>query len=573
MSKLNTLNPKRILQYVLASCWVMWVVIQYLGYRPNYLTLFYDHPYSGYLSMIALLSAGLGAYSYFTLKKRKKWVFSLRPWWLIVLGLMISTSVLVAFRASNNLNITPVATASVYFWFHSLFYLGSLLILGLSLAGLGQFVYARLTVHKPSSMVALAIGFSLLGFYAVLLGLAGLLTSWTLWPILLLTVFFQRVYIWELVQTWLLRPFQWRIYHWWQPVVAFIGLLLIATYWLGSLKAFPVGFDGAALYANLSHLTAEQQALPASNQAFAWSVVMSWGELLFGSISLSLLLSHFMYLPAGLLLYQIFRYWLKPSYALAAIVVTLSTTMWSFHAMVDEKVDLGFLFICLSIVYLLIDLFKAVKNTALTEKITQDPTLRTLLVVVWLSGFAFSIKYTAIFLLAAWIAMFFYRFGKGRLLAFWLFFFLGFLFISGFHSWGNIPIENNSEAQILGGTFLLVGVVFLISGLLKDRSWIKQVVFSLVFAGFAFSIAYAPWGGKHLAENKFEWSINNVLFGNPEKIPLYIPNELLSYERRNNQSPRDFQFKLTSGQDDQVGSGPLTREERQARRRRNIEEI
>lgn len=572
MSQLKTLDSKTALRYIFASSWIIWVIIQYLGYRSNYLALFYDHPYSGYLTLIGLVSVAIGGFSYYTLRKRKKWVLSLRPWWLIILTLILSTSVLIAFRQSNNLNITPAGTATVYFWFYSITYIGTLLVLGLSLAGLGQFASSRIPLNKPSSLLSLAIGVSFFAFYSVLLGLAGLLNTWTLWPALIVAVFFQRKYLWEILQSWLLNKIEWRIRYWWQLPVAFVGLLVIATYWLGGLKAFPVGFDGAALYANLAHLTAEQNTLPASYQAFGWSVVMSWGELLFGSISVSILLSQFMFLPAAVLLYQIFRHWLKPAYALVAIVLTFSIAMWSFHAMADEKIDLGFLFICLSVVYLLLDVFGWKKTTEKQGKVWQNPFMRALVLVGWLSGFAFSIKYTAIFLLAAWVAVLCYHFGKSRLLAFWLFFFFGFLFISGFHSWGNIPIQSNSEALLLGGGFIIIAIGFLVSSILRDNAWIKKATFGLVLAALAFGVSFAPWGGKHLAENRYEPSINNILFGSPKELPMFIPDELLSYERRNNQSPRDYQFQLTGDQEG-PNSQQQTREERQANRKRTSEEI
>jgi hypothetical protein len=251
---------------------------------------------------------------------------------------------------------------------------------------------------------------------------------------------------------------------------------------------------------------------------------MSWGKLLFGNVTYSILLSHFMYLPALALAYCILRKWLKSSYALLAVTLVLSLPMLSFQTMVDEKIDLGFLFISLAIVYLLIQ-WKIPEKGPKWKSLIGGKYWYPAVLIGLMLGFAFTIKYTTIFLLAGLIGLWSYRLGKCLLFLASSAFVLGALFLSGFHSWGNLPLEPG-EASVTGIVLLLLGGGGSIY-LLTQKRKLLPMAWAVVLLLGSFSIYFSPWAGKHLAE-RTEFSISGVLYGKPDRIAISVAPEYLS---------------------------------------------
>ena len=505
----------------------LWITLVYLGFHPEHMEVLEAHPYSGFLLGFLLVAGLLGWWSSRQIKQKKKWRISLRGSWLVGLVLLLSLLVMFVFRSTIGLDRTPGGSAAIFFLFNSLFYLFLLLALSLGLFAIGQGGRQFLKELPKQALFSIAIGCLVLALLSTLLGLVGVLYGPVLWVVLVGAVVWQRQAVLALLKSWFLEAHKWRIYHWWQIPVVLLGLLFISTYWVGSIKAFASGFDGAALYANMATLIADYHSLPGAFQPYSWSLVMSWGQLLFGSMTMSIILSHMMFLPALAMAYSIIRRWLKASYALITVVLVLSLPMISFQAMVDEKIDLGLLFISLAVLELLLNWSSdQLKGKWTFASLWQSPASSSMLVLGLLLGFCFTIKYTTVFLVVGAIAYLLWRIGGAFLFWAWLALFSGIIFLSGFHRMGNLPIVEQ-EAQWLGIGFTVLGIGMLVFHYLRKREHWGLSWKAILPIGIGFLLAFSPWAGKHLAENDYEFSISSVLYGQPDRINLDVPKVYL----------------------------------------------
>jgi len=444
-----------------------------------------------------------------------------------------------------------------------------LLITGVSLVALGSLITEKLHDFQQHSLFSMTIGMMVLGVFSAFLGIIHLLYGIVLWVVLVGAVVLKRQLALATLKDWLWTKHRWRILHWWQLPVAVLGLFYIAVYWIGSVKAFASGFDGAALYANLSELIAQKNALPGAYQAFGWSVVMSWGRLLFGSLSMSILLSQFIYLPALALGYQLLRNWLKPAYALLSIVLVLSLPMFGFLAMVDEKVDLGLLLISLAAVYLVLQInFSSLPERFRFSALFKDSAYLPFLLLGGLLGFAFTIKYTSVFLFCGVLGLLFYRIGRAMMFWGWLLFFTGFVLLSGFYVWGNLPLSAG-EAQVLGLVMGAVGVGLIIYRFYAKQLPVRQLLQGLSVVGAMFLLVFSPWAAKHFQERNYQLELSSFLYGKPDRIAIEVAGQYLS--QKVNTAPQEtgtlkkLTF-LTSDQtspqsDDVTAESPATEEE------------
>ena len=131
---------------------------------------------------------------------------------------------------------------------------------------------------------------------------------------------------------------------WSTQIPIFVLLFFIAFNAIGALKLFPIGNDGASIYQYKSHLVAMLGSLPEGGQAFDWSLFMSLGEILFGSETISILLSH----TAGVLviwvLFRIARLFVSKNKAWLAATIFYIIPAISFHAFNEGMNGKGLIF-------------------------------------------------------------------------------------------------------------------------------------------------------------------------------------------------------------------------------------
>lgn len=508
--------------------WLFWVLITYLGFHPSHLALFQDYPYPEVLASVVLMLLILGGYSQRRLQRQKKWYFSFRGVHLILSALVIGLIFIFFFWKKAGITYADSGAMIFHYLANSLWYLLLLTVLGLSLMAIGSILSDRLGDTRQSDLFDIALGVMKMGVFSAFLGVFHLLYGLVLWVVLVGAVALKHKRVLATLKAWFWTKNRWRILHWWQLPVAMLGLFFMGIYWVGGIKAFAAGFDGAALYANLSELIADNNALPGAYQAFGWSVVMSWGKLLFGSLTMSILLSHFIYVPALALAYTLISKWLKAPYALLSIVLILSLPAIGFQAMVDEKVDFGLLFISLAAVQLVLQYdFSSLKEEFHWRKLLRGNTYYPFLILGSLLGFAFSIKYTAVFLIVAVAGLLFYRLGQSILFWGWLVFFTGFIFLSGFHLWGNLPLTDR-EATGLGAVMSAAGLGLLAYRLYAKRLAVRPMIRGGLVMAMGFLFVFSPWAGKHFAERDYQLSLSSFLYGKPDRIAIEVSGRYLS---------------------------------------------
>ena len=522
----------RILIGTAAGLWLLWIIILYLGFHPHQLELYVQHPYAAELAIFVLLLIGTAVYARRQIGRKKSWYIHFRGWQLVLIPLFVGLVFIFRFWNGINLVSEDSGGAFLFYWINSIWYLLVLLLLCLSLTAIGNLLLERWPEGPKSNLVALALGTMGMGFLSTVLGLLGILYGLALAIPLVGALIWKRRSVLAHLKQLIWAKNKWRQRYWWQLPVALLGLFFVGIYWLGGMKAFATGYDGSGLYANLAQLIADGKRLPGAYQAFGWSVVMSWGKLLFGSTATSILLSHFMYVPALALAYTISRRWLKPAFALLAVVLVLSLPMLDFQTMVDEKIDLGLLFISLAIIEMLLH-WKMPDKLPGWKELTQGKFWYPAVLLGLMLGFAFSIKYTTVFLVAGVFSAISYRYGKVRLWAAWCLFFLGFIFVSGFHRWGNLPLTD-SEALTFGLVGVVGGLVLAVWYFWKHAQQLRPWLFTLLVAGGGFVLVFAPWAMKHLAEHQFELSVNSLLYSKPDRIPVTIEPQYLSYRFNTN---------------------------------------
>ncbi len=495
--------------------WVAWVVLDYLAHHPYLTRAVVTVPYAGILTVFALAGGGL---SYFVHRKLRKntgsaYAVPYRGVGLFLIVQFCAALILVAFANVSFLPPLSLITRVGYFWLFSSAFLAALLVLVTAAYTAGNLLLNRLSADLSDSysLISIALGCSLLGFGLTILGLFGLISFWVLWPVVILLLGWQ----WRVSSNFLIATV-WRskrleIGKWWVPLLLTLVFVVAGFNWIAAFKTFPIGYDGSGLYLNITELIAHGGRLPAGGQAFNWSIIMAAGEVLFDSRIVAILLSHLMNILCLLVTYRIARYWLDPAYALLAAVIPFVSPYFAFHGIVDEKIDLGFTFIVLSGFALLIQMTgrdtadavdrEYIPPVSIGGKWTLPSGTVVAVLVGWLAGYAFGIKYTAVFYLvglAGWL--FYQQVGRWGLTGIFLLA-LSFIFLSGVYHFGYLEVRRVPSGILALGLLTVAGGAFYASA--RAYSWAvlarsaKQLMCLFTF----FLLAWSPWAIKHISEH------------------------------------------------------------------------
>ncbi|MEO1628429.1 MAG: hypothetical protein AAFV25_25000, partial [Bacteroidota bacterium] len=502
------------LAMMLCCAWAIWVVVDYLAHHSYLTKAIVQNPYGKTMLAFFLPSLGIAYWLYQKIQSSKQSTVSFRIRGIALFGLLQLTACIILLSFANTAYLPDVAAPvrlGCFLFYSTLYTLGFLLILTAAFA-LGDPLLSRHRKQYPKaySLIAIALGMGMWGIALTLLGLAGLLQPMVLWALI------AALFIWRyksILPFWVFIAWEVRtvkIQKWWMPLLYVLLFVVLSINFIGGFKTFPIGYDGSGLYLNKAELIAQSGRLPAGGQAFNWSVVMSFGHILFGSRTMAILLSHWMGFLCFFACFRLARTWLKPSYALLAAIIPLISPYLSYHNLVDEKVDLGFTFIVLCSLLLVWKpiakgWFFSGEKTDVLQAVGKSWTLPSglypLMLAAGLAGFAFGIKYTALFYFLALISLLFYLAGQRNAFAGSILFFSGLLFVGGIHRFGYVEMENGTAIG-LGALFCTLGAGLLVWRFRKDRSPIRSLSLQLLGMGVAFVLPFLPWAGKHLSEHK-----------------------------------------------------------------------
>jgi hypothetical protein len=361
----------------------------------------------------------------------------------------------------------------------------------------------RLNLRETDApVVQIATGIMALVMGLFLLGATSMLHAFVLFPLFVLVILLR----WKTGLNFLKKTF-------WQPIAidnqlntwgaaAFFGLVtLYSINFVAVNVPMPAGFDALTLYANLPALVGEHHALVEGFQPYNWSLLMSLGHILFNSTEASLALSWLGSALSAFAMYALCRTWLKldVNFTFLAILVFSLTPSMTIQSSAELKVDLGLLFIYLTILLVLLSYFSLNGKTA--QVATWLPVAPEVLLIGLLTGFAMGIKLTtAYFAIALVCALWYKKCGKrGFFAAFLAGLFLVFLLrlddISGLRQY-HIGVIKLQWGALLAGLLLLVGVW------LENKEGLLKTLRSTAFYGAFLLLPFLPWMAKNFAETK-----------------------------------------------------------------------
>jgi len=455
---------------LLLILWGGFVALDYLFHHPYYVKALIEFRYWPLLFLL-IFALGFAWFFLFRLSAEKQKKPGLKINGLSLYFLVLSLMLLVYgyYAVVNNLFSGSPVGHLAYFVAHTIMLHSFVFILLFMATVIGASVINSLKAYYSAAsfyFIAMALGLSLMGIAAVVLGLFNLLYSWLLWLMLLGLAALRYKFILPFLKDLALKPVSIRM-GWQGLLTTAVLFVFIAINALAAIKNFPVGFDGANLYLNTSKLIGEYRGLPAGGQAFNWSVIMSFGDLLFRKTAVSILLAHLSGILCLVAIYRIGRLFMAPENSLLGATIFYTAPYITFHNIVDEKVDLGFLFISLSTLLLLLEFhFRRTKNERpkldkkilIGKKWTLSAGVFVWILAGWLTGFAFGIKYTA---LLNFIALFAYLgyYKAGRMA------FIGFLSVA-FGAVFLFRIDRFASINMDTISPFIITVLFIVSGLL-----------------------------------------------------------------------------------------------------------
>ena len=549
--------PGRLLTLIAVLAWSILVITDYLVHHNYAVATLTSLPNPGLTGFIAAC-AGLAAFWYTRSNKSNPTETTTLPYRGLTAYLAVqffSAAVMVSYSSGTFVKgVSGLARAGYFFGYSTLFLAGLFIILTAAYC-LGNLVTGSLRerLGKGHKLVSLAFGFSILGLPLVLLGLANSFNLYACWGLIVVAIAARwRAALFFVTDTlWTRR--QVNFGSWWSPAALVLLLAVTGFNLIAAFKTFPIGYDGSGLYVNLANLMADTGGLPFGGQAYGWSVMMAFGQTLFGDLSVAILMAHLMNVLCVLMVYRLARLWLSNDFALLAALIPLLSPYFAFHGIVDEKVDLAFTFIVLAGIYLAARTLVQTRNPKEASEVRVPLLNRSLstdafsfLLLGWLAGYAFTIKYTAIFFVIALTVWLFQRHGGkwGYLAAVAIS--LGVIFLSGISRLGYLDLTGTEEL-LLGAGLMLSGIAGLWFAFRHNVRSLTTPVVRTGLMALTFIVAFSPWAVKHLAEHTGV-SISNMIEGRERRPALnYIPS--LSHRTRDNIArPMFTSFQEPSGQ-------------------------
>ena len=506
---MNLEKRKEWLTYLVLFLWTFLVGSNYFFHHPSYYLALSSMPY---LSTILGLFVVMGG-AYFAFIKTK---MTLRGWKIYLVGLICMLIIFHGFATRANLYSAPIAVHWGYFIGKNLYYhLGILFIFANSYAfGKGLLPLFKVNLKKGDeqvvSMVLGILGFTFLGF---LLGAFKLLYVWTVIPLHVLVAVWQRKALLEIFKSLFWNPIKNVPQSNWTRASIALLLPVIAFNMVGAIKYFPIGFDAASVYQNISNLIFDSHQLIGGMPAYNWSLFTSMGAIFFNSMNFSIFLSH----ATGLLviwgMYRLLRHFISRESSWVAIAVFYSLPALSYLNFVDAKVDLGFAFILVAGLLALINFAKN-KNYQLLK--IEDNTARFFGLLGLIFGFAMGVKYLAILGLFGICGVLAFEFAgkKGLLSA--LLLMVSAMIALRVDEFGSTTLDS-SERLLLVGILSILGLGllgFVIKQQPKEKTVATVKILSILLLGFFLS--FSPWLVKHGLESK-SISMDTLIFGGDQE--------------------------------------------------------
>jgi len=530
---------------VFSFCWILFLLLDYLAHNELYKNSFASA--TGWLISATLIAFVVGV---FVVSKSKKWIDELKAgtiairnvkgWQVYLLFLIFSFLSFALLGNKVNALDDGALTGSMSYLIKLLGMHLVLFLFVLSAFSVGKLLlpFLNLKVSKLThTLLSITAGITILTLIMFLLGAVNLLRSYIIGPVLIVFIILNLKRNIAFLKSLFLTPFKERRTNLLGMLALFTLLFFIAANFIAIMRPIPFGFDALNLYMITPKLIDGYHGLAQGGQAYNWSLIMSLGFIFGDSVPLALAFSVLPGILSIFLIYQIAKRFLNHNNALiaAALFFTLPLILW--QSTNEIKVDLGSLLILFAALLLLVEntnvkkvlklrkgkLYDKFFQSKIGNILTEDKQLGTWLLMGWLCGYAFGVKYTALFAIFAFVVYMFYKYASRW--AFLGIFFIIFAVIFQFdlYRFSNDSISINSPLLVV--IPFLVGAALLVVSFLRDRLKLRSVLkYTTVFTLVTF-LSVSPWIIKNLAENK-KVDVNSMFDGKKPIKPLKFSEQI-----------------------------------------------
>ncbi len=521
-------EPSAISSIIFKTLSIIWVAL----IIPDYI---YNHPYIGksfgnfgYFGFLLFALLLVGGFTFWKMEKGgdilKSFSIKITGWQIVTMSLLSTFVLYTLFHQKIIEEGSPFSAGLRMVGTGFVFSLGFFWLL-VSAFATGYFPLQKIKerFHPVSfQVISMALGLSIQVTIAAIIGQFGILNPYVLWVITIIPVAIFHKIVLDFLQSLFLRPVTYKKLNLPKLGLLFVFLIFIAANFISALKPFPIGFDGSGLYMNTSSLIAGYQALPQGGQAYNWSLFMSFGELMFGSTTVGIMVSHFTLFLVIATIYRTARLVMSPSRSWVATLIFFVLPSVVYQTVREEKTDFGLAFITLATFLLLLEYKKSSD-----DENSKNNSFWVWGLAGWLMGFAFGIKALAIYGIVALGTLWAYRqFGK---FGAWGTLSLAtcFLFIGGLEQLSYMeltPSESFWTKIITGG----IGLICLAFALIKEKrkfemtSFAKIGIFILILI-----LPILPWAVKNTMEQGHV-SMSTILNGKDPKPNTHFPLKIFA---------------------------------------------
>lgn len=441
---------KRIYNITLVLFAAFWIIIIFFDYWQKHPLYFHAIEKFKYIGLLVFYGLFIGAVTFFT-NSRNQSVNKLKKYinWLSILGIIILLMIVSLFAYIGQVNklnvdinkvkiINNIGVGNFIYFLKGFFtvFLATFFVVFVARL-LGNLVTKLLSLKSDKQaemIIEISIGIMLITTLVFYMGAFSLLQWYFLMPVFLLITLLNWKKAISLLKNSLLPIAIPQNLNWMGGMAIAFMLIITAINFNQILRPIPTGFDALTTYVNLPRLLSDHGSLVSGYQPHNWSLFMSLGFILFNMTEVTLCLS----LIGGLLsiaaMYYLGMHWLKinVNYVWLALAAFYLTPTIVHQSSKELKVDLGLLFIQLSILILFIIWYKKQQNTDAFEETQevddnhlmtnspvyafgflnkihqlkpfsklQNSNYKYIIIMGFLTGFALGIKLTSVFIMLA----------------------------------------------------------------------------------------------------------------------------------------------------------------------------
>lgn len=475
---------------LLTFVWILVLFIDYMDKHPMHVQGFVIFKYYNFLLFLQLFGLALFVIVQFINVDRIKRAFYTGGSMLLIIA-VLNLSILFSF--DNFIGVDTSFRSTVHFLIRYFNFIGILIGLYTSVYVVGNTLLTKVLDKGRSPSLSICVGLMVLISCLFVLGAFGTLTTIPVLVLFLVPLVFGYKKSLEFIKLLLIQPIKkYNKISYWGYLLFYLAIIAIAINFLSILSPYPYGFDARNYYLNVTQLIAENGGLVSGFQPYSWQLLMSVGFIIFDSHEVAILISFSSYILVLIGLNEFARKIINININLRLLIICILTCTPAIYNQlsIDVKIDFALLFFQIVIVH---QFFKYVKK--------EEQPVSLLILLGLLSGFALSIKFTHLYLIATLVIIYWSRKGGIPAMLSAASFSIGIFLISGIDDVGGLR-SAHLGVEYQQWIIAFIGLVLLAYILIIDRRLlIKLITFAMIFGVFHL-VPIMPWAGKNYLDSK-----------------------------------------------------------------------